>query len=109
MAITYASPTEGATAVAALTPSSTLIASFQDGSGRARTWVPAVAPVGGTTAAEVFPSITSVSQVLDSAGSATGPVILHLAAGSSDTVDAASVLRYTLDQNVSVVTVSGSW
>ena len=109
MAITYAAPTEGATAVAALTPTSTLVASFQDGSGRSRSWVPRVAPAGGTTAAEWFPSITSVSQILDSAGSATGPVILTLAAGTSDTVNVTSPMRYTLDQDVEVVTVSGTY
>ncbi len=109
MAISYAAPTEGATAVAALTTGSTYIASFSDGEGCARSWVPAVAPAGGTTAAEWFPTLASVSQVLDSAGSATGPVLLHLTPGTSDTTDAASVLRYVLDQNVSVVTVSGTF
>lgn len=109
MAITFAAPTEGATAVAALTPSSTLVASFQDGGGRNRDFRPLVAPAGGTPASAVYPSITSVTQVLDSAGSATGPVVLVLAPGTSDTVNTASVMRYTLDQNVQVVTVSGTY
>lgn len=108
MAITFAAPTEGATAVAALTVN-TLVAQFSDGEGRARSWVPAVAPQSGTAASAVYPAIASVSQVLDSAGSPTGPVLLHLTPGTADTVDAASVLRYTLDQNVSVTTVSGTY
>ena len=75
MAISYAAPTEGATAVAALTPSSTLVRQLQDGVGPVtRHGCRASAPAGGTTAAEWFPSITSVSQILDTAGSATGPV-----------------------------------
>ena len=36
-------------------------------------------------------------------------MLLHLTPGTSDTTDAASVLRYVLDQNVSVVTVSGTF
>ncbi len=108
MSITFAAPTEGATAVAALS-ANTLVASFQDGGDRSRTFVSAVAPAGGTTAASVYPAIVTATQVLDSTGSATGPVLLHLTPGSADTVNAASVMRYTLDQNVSVVTVSGTY
>ena len=108
MAITFSTPYEGATAVAAIS-ASTLVASFSDGEGRSRSWVPKVAPAGGTTAASVYPSITSVTQVLDSAGSATGPVLLVLAPGTSDTIDSASPMRYTLDQDVSIVTVSGTY
>jgi hypothetical protein len=108
MAITFSTPYEGASAVAAIS-TSTLIASFTDGEGRSRNFRPPVNPAGGTAASAIYPSITSVTQVLDSAGSATGPVLLVLAPGTSDTVNAASPMRYTLDQDVEVVTVSGTY
>lgn len=108
MAITFSAPTEGATAVAALS-ASTLVASFSDGEGRSRSFRPPVAPAGGTAASAIYPSITSVTQVLDSGGSATGPVVLVLAPGTADTVNVSSPMRYTLDQNVEVVTVSGTY
>ena len=108
MAITFAAPTEGATAVAALS-ANTLVASFADGEGRSRNFRPPVSPAGGTAASAIYPSITSVTQVLDSAGSATGPVLLVLAPGTSDVVNVTSPMRYTLDQDVEVVTVSGTY
>ena len=61
MAITFAT-TEGAAAVVGITPG-TLIAAFQDGSGRSRSFQPVNAPSGGTAATAVYPSLTSVSAV----------------------------------------------
>lgn len=108
MAITFAAPTEGATAVAALS-ASTLVASFSDGEGRSRNFRPAVSPAGGTAASAIYPAIVSVTQTLASAGAATGPITLVLAPGTSDTVNVTSPMRNTLDQDVEVVTVSGTY
>lgn len=114
MALTYAAPLVGASAVVAgLTPGTTLIALYLDGEERGRSFVPpaagVAAPPASTTASVIFPQVVSVSQVLDSAGAATGPVKLVLKPGTGDTVNASSVLSLVLDQNVIVSTVSGTF
>lgn len=112
MALTYAAPTVGATAVAALSPG-TLVAFYLDGEERGRTFTPvtqfAEAPTGGDAASKWFPAVVSASQVLDSTGAATGPVKLSLSPGTSDVVNASSVLNLLLDQDVIVGTVSGTF
>lgn len=123
MALTYAAPTVGATAVAALS-AGTLVAFLLDGEMRARTFIPYSAAQSpqwngatgtgnlagsGTTASIVFPAVVSATQVLDSAGNATGPVKLVLQPGSGDLFNASSVMSYLVDQEVVVGTVSGTF
>lgn len=63
----------------------------------------------GTAASVVFPSILSVTQIIGSGGSADGPVKLVLQPGSGDLFNASSVMTYWLDQNATVLTVSGTF
>ncbi len=119
MSITY-STTEGAAAVLDLTPGSTLIAAFEDGSGQARDWLPINAVAGGTAASAIFPSLTSVSAVTvqndsgiqgvleDESGLNYGAITLVLRAAPGDTVSAPG-MAFTLDSNLSVVTATGTF
>jgi hypothetical protein len=113
MAVTFSTPTQGSTAVAALS-AGTLVAQLSDGEGRVRSFVPAVAPSGGTTAASVYPAIVSatLTQYDDGTGvndPHAGPVRLVLKPGTGDTVNTSSPLAFTLDQEASVTTVSGTY
>jgi hypothetical protein len=63
----------------------------------------------GTAASVVFPYIISVTQVIGSDGAADGPVKLVLGPGSGDLFNASSVMTYWLDQNATVITVSGTF
>jgi hypothetical protein len=117
----------GAQAVAAgVTPGTSLIAAFIDGSQRGRSFLPPIGSmasqfVGATAAAAgtgvtvgqlygsstpatvVLPSVSSVSVVTDSAGNATGPLKMNLVPGTGDLVNASSVMQYILDPDVVVV------
>lgn len=113
MSITYSTPVEGAAAVSAIA-SGSLIAAFSDGSGRSRTFIPPVAPESGTAASAVFPSLTSATAVtwedqidIESVLS-YGPVTLVLKAGTADIVSSPG-MAFVLDQDASVITVSGTY
>jgi hypothetical protein len=113
MAVTFSAPVEGATAVAALSVG-TLVAQLSDGEGRARSFIPPVAPQSGTAATAVYPAIVSVSAVSYDDGTGVndphvGPVKLVLKPGTADTVNVGSPLVFTLDQNAAVTTVSGTY
>lgn len=112
MAVTFSTPVEGATAVAALSVG-TLVAQFGDGEGRLRSFVPPVAPQSGTAASAVYPAIVSVHQVTYDDGTGSndphpGSVTLVLKPGTADTVNVVPLV-FTLDQGAAVVTVSGTY
>ncbi len=119
MAISY-SQVQGAAAVVGINPG-TLIAAFEDGSGRSRSFQPVNTPSGGTAASAVYPSLTSVSAVTandecgtqglmedESSSSVYGAVTLVLKAGTADTISSPGMV-FVLDQDVSVITVSGTF
>jgi hypothetical protein len=115
MAVTFSTPVEGASAVAALS-TGTLVAQVSDGEGRARSFIPPVAPAGGTQASAVYPSISSVKAltiadvVNGSPVTQYGPVTLVLKPASGDTANVSMPgLYFTLDQDVAVTTVSGTY
>lgn len=112
MALTYAAPTVGATAVAALS-AGTVVAAFFDGEiGRNRNFIPQAVANGVSTnnANTQFPTIVSVTKIQDPTGAnQTGQVKLVLAPGSADQVNVASWMTYYLDANVVVCTVSGTF
>jgi hypothetical protein len=62
----------------------------------------------GTAFNVVFPTIVSVTQVIDSYGNPSGPVKLVLQPGSGDLFNASSTMTFWLDQNATVITVTGS-
>jgi hypothetical protein len=120
MALSYTS-NDGASAVAGLA-AGTVVAAFSDGSGRSRSFAPAVAPPAssGVTAASIFPQIVSVTTVTDPAGSGqVGQVVLILkaAAGATynlvfyagDLADGTSPMVFRLDGDAVVISVSGSY
>ncbi len=113
MSVTFSAPVEGATNVAALS-AGTLVASFSDGEGRARSFLPVNTPTGGTAASAIYPAIVSASMVSYDDGTGVndphpGPVKLVLKPGTADTVNVGSPLVFTLDQDVAVTTVTGSY
>ena len=106
MAITY-TLYEGAAAVAALEVG-TLVAHFETTAGGERNFIPSNTPESGDAASLYFPAITAISRVTDSAGGVTGPVNLRLAPGVSDLINI-SPMAFTLDQDVSLTTASGTF
>lgn len=112
MALTYAAPTVGATAVAALTLG-TVVAAFFDGeSQRGRNFIPGAvgAATGGAAANTQFPTVVSATKINDPTGAnQTGQVKLVLAPGSADVVNVASPMTFYVDPNVVVCTVSGTF
>jgi hypothetical protein len=107
MSLTY-SVAAGATSVAALS-TGLYVAKFQDGAGLAKDFSPVNPPAASTNASAVFPSIVSVSQVIDSAGGSTGPIRLLLKPATGDPINTGNPLGYLLDQDVTVLTVSGTF
>lgn len=107
MALTY-SVAAGATNVAALS-TGLYVAKFQDGASLAKDFSPVNPPGAGINASAVFPSIVSVSQVVDSNGGSTGPVRLLLKPATGDLINPGNPLGYLLDQDVTVLTVSGTF
>lgn len=111
------------------------VASFVDGSERARSFVPPVGTMasqytgaagntvgaststvfvgqlygGGTAVSVVMPYIQSAQVLLDSNGAATGPLKLVLVPGTGDITNASSVMTYLLDQDVVLTTVTGTF
>lgn len=112
MALTYAAPTVGATAVAALS-AATIVAAFFDGeSNRSRNFIPGAvgAAVSSDNANTQFPVVVSATKITDPTGAnQTGQVKLVLQPGSKDTVNVASPMTFYLDPNVVVCTVSGTF
>jgi len=113
MAVTFSAPVEGSTNVAALSVG-TLVAQLSDGEGRSRSFIPPVAPQSGTAASAIYPSILAASMVSYDDGTGVndphpGPVKLVLKPGTADTVNVGSPLVFTLDQDVAVTTVTGSY
>jgi hypothetical protein len=113
MALTYAAPTVGATAVAALS-AGTAVAAFLDGENlRSRNFIPGAvgAATGGDAANTQFPTVVSVSQIQanDGSGAQTGQVKLVLQPGSKDVVNVASPMTFYLDRNVVALTVTGTF
>lgn len=106
-------PVEGPAAISMLTPG-TLIGAFQDGSGHARDFTPVNVPSSGTAASAWYPSVISVKGVTwqDEIDIQTvlqyGPVTLVLKAGTADTISNPGMV-FTLDQDLSVLTVTGHW
>jgi len=67
-------------------------------------------PQAGDAANVWLPKVGTVTQVLDPTGGATGPYKVTLIPGTSDTVNVASVLTVTVDQNaLFIVANSGTW
>lgn len=112
MALTYAAPTVGATAVAALS-AGTIVAAFFDGENqRSRNFIPGAVATGvaSDNANTQFPTVVSATKIQDPTGaSQTGQVKLVLAPGSKDVVNVASPMTFYLDPNVVVCTVSGTF
>jgi aconitase A len=114
MALTYAAPTVGATAVAALS-AGTIVAAFFDGeSQRGRNFIPGAvsAGVASDNANTQFPTVVSATKIQNNDGvngNQTGQVKLVLAPGSKDVVNVASWLTFYVDPNVVVCTVSGTF
>jgi hypothetical protein len=112
MALTYAAPTVGATAVAALS-ANTAVAAFLDGeSQRSRNFIPGAVSTGiaSDNATTQFPQIVSATTVVAPDGSGQiGQVKLVLKPGSKDVVNVASWMTFYLDPNAVVCTVSGTF
>jgi hypothetical protein len=112
MALTYAAPTIGATAVAALS-ANTPVAAFLDGeSQRSRNFIQGAVStaVGGDNATTQFPQVVSASTVVAPDGSGQiGQVKLVLKPGSKDVVNVSSVMTFYLDPNAVVLTVTGTF
>lgn len=106
MALTY-TLYEGASAVSGLSVG-TLVAHFESTVSGERDFIPFNTPESGSAASLYFPAITAISRVDDSAGNATGPINLRLAPGVSDLTDI-SPMAFVLSDDVSVVTVSGTF
>lgn len=113
MALTYAAPTIGATAVAALSANTSVAAFFDGENARARNFIPpaggVATPAGGTNATVVFPAVVSASTITDpTGGGQVGQVKLVLKPGTGDTVNN-SPMTFYLDSNAVVLTVSGTF
>ena len=112
MSLTY-SPVEGAAAIAALAPGTTLIAAVSS-SETSRSFVPINAVAEDSDASAWFPSLTSATAVtkqdqIDLQTVLTyGAVTLVLKAGAADTVSSPGMV-FTLDSNASVITVTGTF
>ena len=112
MALTYAAPTIGATAVAALSAGTAVAAFFDNEAGRGRNFITGAvaAATGGDNATTEFPTVVSVTQIQANDGSAkTGQVKLVLQPGSKDVINVASPMTFYLDPNPVVLTVSGTF
>jgi hypothetical protein len=69
-----------------------------------------LAPQAGDAANVWLPKVGTVTQVVDPTGGSTGPYKVTLIPGSSDTVNVASVLTVTVDQNaLFIVANAGTW
>ena len=115
MALTYAAPTVGATAVAALSAGTLVAALFDGENNRSRNYIPGAVQNGVSTqnASTQFPQIVSVTQIQAtdpvSGTPKTGQVKVVLQPGSADVVNVASVQTVYMDPNVVALTVSGTF
>ena len=89
-----------------------VIVGFVDELNRGRLYLPftwGLAPQAGDSAGKWLPKVVSTTQVLDSAGSSTGPWKVVIQPGTADTVNVASVQTVLVDQNAQFIKATSTW